>query len=96
MTESKDALAATLQRMEANERAFRLGLYGAALLESGFLAAFLLLADLKDRTQVLMLLNFAGLLSIVALAAVALATFISRHTLRVLRSVELLRAERQT
>jgi hypothetical protein len=93
MTESKDALAATLQRMEANERSFRLGLYGAALLESGFLAAFLLLADLKDRTQVLMLLNFAGLLSIVALAAVALATSISRHTLRVLRRVELLRVE---
>jgi hypothetical protein len=93
MTESNDALAATLKRMEANERAFRLGLYGATLLESGFLAAFLALADLKDRTQVLMLLNFAGLLSIVALAAVALATFISRHTLRVLRSVELLRVE---
>jgi hypothetical protein len=93
MTDSKDALAATLKRMEANERGFRLGLYGAALLEAGFLAAFLLLADLKDRTQVLMLLNFAGLLSIVALAAVALAAFISRHTLRVLRSVELLRAE---
>ena len=66
MTESQDALAATLKRMEANERGFRLGLYGAALLEAGFLAAFLLLADLKDRTQVLMLLNFAGLLSIVA------------------------------
>jgi hypothetical protein len=92
MNESQDALAGTLKRMEANERAFRLGLYGAALLEAGFLAAFLLLADLKDRTQVLML-NFAGLLSIVALAAVALATFISRHTLRVLRSVELLRVE---
>jgi hypothetical protein len=40
-----------------------------------------------------MLLNFAGLLSIVALAAVALATSISRHTLRVLRRVELLRVE---
>ena len=96
MTESKDALATSLRRMEANERSFRLGLYGAALLEAGFLAAFLLLADLQDRTQVLMLLNFAGLLSIVALAAVALATFMNRHTLRVLQSVELLRAERHT
>jgi hypothetical protein len=94
MTDSQDALRATLARMEANERSFRLGLYGAALLEAGFLAAFLLLADLKDRTQVLQLLTFAAMLSIAALAAVAMATFISRHTLRVLQSVELLRVER--
>jgi DNA-directed RNA polymerase specialized sigma24 family protein len=52
--------------------------------------------EMVEYLAALMLLNFAGLLSIVALAAVALATFISRHTLRVLRSVELLRIDRQT
>lgn len=88
-----DAVAGTLKRMESNERMYRAAFFGAVAVEALFLAAFLVLADLRDRTHLLLLLGFASLLSLGALGAVALSTFVNRHTLRVLRGVELLRAE---
>ena len=91
-----DTLADTMKRIDANERMFRLGLFAAVTLEAAALVAFLLLADLRDRTQLLLLLMFASMLSIAAMAAVAIAAFGNRQTLRVVRSVELLRAERGT
>lgn len=65
----------------------------AAVLEAVFLATFLWLADFSNRTHILLLMAFAGGLSLFALAAVALGTYVNRHTLRVLRAVELLRGE---
>lgn len=84
------SVAETLRRINANERHYRLALAGAIILEALFLGAFLLLADLRDRTHVLLLLSFAALLSVGALAVAAFAAAVNRHTLRVLQGVELL------
>ena len=51
-------------------------------------------ADFTNRTHVLLLVMFAGALSVLVLAAVALGAFVNRQTLRVLMAVETLRAER--
>jgi hypothetical protein len=85
-----DPVAETMKRIQANERVYRAALAGAVALEGMFLAAFLMLADLNDRTHVLLLLTFAALLSVGALAVGAFTAAVNRHTLRVLRSVELL------
>jgi hypothetical protein len=88
-----DAVAETLRRIEITERRSRAAFVGAFALEGAFLAAFLLLADLRDRTHVLLLLTAAAMLTLGALWGVALVGVVNRHTLRVLRAVELLRAE---
>ena len=95
MADTNHMLAATMKRIDANERTFKLGLFAAAAIEAVTLAAFLLLTDFRDRTQVLLLLTFASMLSIAAMAGVAIAAFGNRQALRVLQSVELLRAERE-
>jgi hypothetical protein len=86
-------VAETLRRIEITERRSRAAFVGAFALEGAFLAAFLLLADLRDRTHVLLLLTAAAMLTLGALWGVALVGVVNRHTLRVLRAVELLRAE---
>ena len=88
---SADPVAETLRRIDINERNYRAALIGAVVLEGGFLAAFLMLADLRDRTHVLLLLTLAALLSVGALAVAAFVAAVNRHTLRVLSGVELLR-----
>lgn len=88
---SVEAVAETLRRIETTERRSRAAFVGAFVLEGAFLAAFLLLADLRDRTHVLLLLTAASLLTLGALWGVALVGVVNRHTLRVLRAVELLR-----
>jgi hypothetical protein len=85
------AVADTLRRIETTERRARAAFVGAFVLEGTFLAAFLLLADLGNRTHVLLLLMAAALLTLGALWGVALVGVVNRHTLRVLRAVELLR-----
>ena len=87
---SSDPVAETLKRIDANERKYHAGLIGAVAIEALCLGSFLLLADFKDRTHVLLLLTLAGLLSVGALAVVAFTAAVNRHTLRVLRGVELL------
>ena len=87
---ANDPVAETLRRIDANERNYRAAVAGAVILEGVFLAAFLLLADLHDRTHVLILLTFTAVLSVGALAVAAFVTAVNRHTLRVLRGVELL------
>jgi hypothetical protein len=85
------AVAETLRRIETSERRSRAAFVGAFVLEGAFLAAFLLLADLGDRTHALLLLTAASLLTLGALWGVALVGVVNRHTLRVLRAVEMLR-----
>ena len=88
---SAEAVADTLRRIETTERRARAAFLGAFVVEGVFLAGFLLLADLGDRTHVLLLLMAAALLTLGALWGVALVGVVNRHTLRVLRAVELLR-----
>jgi hypothetical protein len=91
-----DAVGAALKHVERNERNHRLALVAGAVLEVALLGAFLLAADFSNRTHLLLLLLFAGSLSLLVLAAMALGTFVNRHTLRVLTAVEMLRGELAT
>lgn len=88
-----NAVETTLKHVERNERNHRLALLSGAVLEAAFLGTFLLVADFSNRTHLLLLMVFAASLSLLVLAAMALGTFVNRHTLRVLTAVEMLRDE---
>ncbi|HKY04646.1 MAG TPA: hypothetical protein VJQ56_07150 [Blastocatellia bacterium] len=81
---------AALNRIDRSERHYRLAFFGAAVIETFFLVGFLLLADLKDRTQLLIFLATIAVYTILALGLVALGAFINRNTLRVLKAIEML------
>lgn len=88
MQSTQGAVAETLRRIETTERRSRAAFVGAFIMEAVFLAAFLWLADMGDRTHVLILLTAASMLTLGALWGVALVGVVNRHTLRVLRAVE--------
>ena len=81
---------AALDRIQRSERHYRVAFFGAVAVESFFLLGFLLLADLSDRTQLLLLLSTVAVYSIVALGLLALGAYVNRSTLRVLKAVEML------
>jgi hypothetical protein len=86
-----DARRRALARIERHERNYRLAFFGAVLLEALFLAAFLLLADFRDRAHLLLLISTVAVYTIVALGLLALGAHVNRNTLRVLKAVEALR-----
>lgn len=88
-----NAVDAALKHVERNERNHRIALLAGTVLEALFLGAFLLVADLSNRTHLLLLMVFAASLSLLVLAGMALGAFVNRHTLRVLSAVEMLRGE---
>jgi hypothetical protein len=79
-----------LARIERGERNFKLAFFAAVVFEGLFLAAFLLAADLSNRTHLLLLIATVGGYTIVVLGLVALGAHVSRGLARVLRAVELL------
>jgi hypothetical protein len=79
-----------LARIERTERNSRLAFFGAALVEVAFLIGFFLLADLSNRTHVLILLATVAVYTILALGLVVLGAHMSRNTLRILHAIELL------
>jgi len=72
------------------ENRHRTAIIVAVILEAVFLAAFLLLADMRNRTHLLLLLSTIAIYSIVGAGLLALAAFVNRATLRVLKALELL------
>jgi hypothetical protein len=81
----------TLNRIDRSERNYKLAFFGAALVELFFLVAFLLLADLSNRTHLLLLLSTVATYTIVVLGLVALGAWDRRNTLLVLKGIETLR-----
>lgn len=81
---------AALQSIEQSERLYRAAFYGAAVVEALFLAGFLLLADLSNRTHVLLLLATVATYTLLLLGLLALGAHVNRSTLRVVKAVELL------
>ena len=79
-----------LARVERGERNFKLAFFAAVVFEGLFLAAFLLAADLSNRTHLLLLIATVGGYTIVVLGLVALGAHVSRGLARVLRAVEML------
>ena len=82
--------AAALARIDRSERNFKLAFYGAGIVETVFVASFLLLADLSNRLHLLLLISTVSCYSIVVLGLFALGAHINRGVARVLKAVELL------
>lgn len=78
-------------RIARAERRYRVAFFGAVAIEALFLAGFLLLADLSDRTHVLLLVATVAVYTILALGLLALGSHVTRSTLRVLKAIELLK-----
>src|SRR4051812_45146481 len=82
-----------LDRIERSERNSKVAFFGAGLVELAFLVGFFLLADLSNRTHVLLLLATVAVYTILALGLVVLGMHMSRNTLRILHAIELLEPE---
>lgn len=80
-----------LARINRSERNFKLAFLAAAVLESAFVVCFLLLADLSNRTHLLLLIATVSSYSIIVLGLVALGAHINRSVLRVITAVETLK-----
>jgi hypothetical protein len=81
--------AAALARIDRSERNFKLAFFAAAIVESAFIVAFFLLADLSNRMHVLLLISTVSSYSIVVLGLVALGAHINRGIARLLKALEL-------
>jgi hypothetical protein len=83
--------ASALDRIERAESRYRVAFFGAVAIEALFLVGFLLLANLSDRTHVLLLIATIAVYTILALGLLALGSHVTRSTLRVLKAIELLK-----
>ena len=70
--------ASVLDRMERQDRLFRLAFFGAVAVEALLLGLALWLINLQDRTQVLILVTSVLGYTIVALGLAALGAHVSR------------------
>ena len=78
-----------LAQIHRSERNFKLAFLGAAVVEASFIAAFLLTADLSNRTHLLLLIATVSSYSIVVLGLAALGAHLNRGVLRILKAVEM-------
>ena len=79
-----------LDRIDRSQRNYRLAFAAAAILETLFVVGFLLLADLHNRTHLLLLIATMATYMILVAALFALGAHVSRNTQTVLKAVELL------
>jgi hypothetical protein len=87
--ERLDAVRAeVLARVDRAERNYKLAFFGAVALEGLFLAAFLFVADLANKTHVLLLMATVMSYTIIVLGLVALGAHVNRTTLRVLQAID--------
>ena len=78
-TRSPDSIrASVLDQMERHDRLVRVAILGAAAIEALLLGLVLWLADLKDRTHLLILVTSILGYTIVALGLLALGAHVSR------------------
>ena len=82
--------AAALMRIDRSERTFKMAFFAAAVVEFSFLVAFVLLADLKDRLHLLLLISTVSCYTIIVVGLFALGAHVNRGIARVLKAVELL------
>ncbi len=78
-----------LERIDRAERRYKLAFAAAVGIEALMLPAYLVLADLSNRTHVLLLIATVATYTILALGLVALGAHVNRNTLRILRAVQL-------
>ena len=80
----------TLIQIERAERHYKLAFLAAALLELAFFAAFLLLADLSNRSHLLLFVASVTIYAVLAVGLIALGIHVSRSTLRVIKAIEVI------
>lgn len=83
--------AAALARIDRSERNFKLAIYAAFFVESLFIVSFFLLADLSNRTHLLLLISTVSCYSIVVIGLVTLGAYVNRGIARLLKAIELRR-----
>ena len=92
MTDLDRIRAAALARIERRERGYKLAVAGAVAAEAVLLLAFLLLADLHDRTHLLLLVSAILVYTTLALGMAALGAHVSRAAERIVAAIELIGA----
>ena len=88
MTRLDEIRTDVLARIDRAERNYKLAFLGAAALEALFMLTFLFLADLHNRTHVLLLIGTVMTYSILVLGLVALGAHVNRAVLRVLQAID--------
>ena len=78
-----------LDRIDRAERGYKLAFLAAVGLESAVLLLYLVLADFRDRTHMLLLVAMVGTYSITGIGLVALGAHVNRNTLRILRAIQI-------
>jgi|SoiMethySBSTD1v2_1073268.scaffolds.fasta_scaffold1295966_2 hypothetical protein len=81
--------AEALDRIDQTERRYKQAFFAAVAVEALVLPLYLALADLTNRTHVLLLIATVAIYTIVGLGLVALGAHVNRNTLRILRAVQL-------
>lgn len=79
-----------LARIERGERNFKLAFLAAVVFEALFLTVFVAVADLSDRTHLLLLIATVGGYTVVVLGLLTLGAHVSRVGSRLLKAIELL------
>jgi hypothetical protein len=77
-----------LGRIERSERNYKLAFLVAAMFEAAFFVAFLLLADLKNRTHVLLLISTVAIYSIVGIGLIGLGAYLTKQIRLVLQAID--------
>ena len=90
-----NSTADVLDRIDRTEQRYKLAFFAAVAIEALMLPAYLALADLGNRTHLLLLIATVATYTILGLGLVALGAHVNRNTLRILRAVQLA-AERST
>ena len=91
MADNMDRVRAeALARIEQGEKRFKQGFIAAAVVELLFLVAFVLLADLKNRTHFLLLISTIATYTIVGAGLFALGGHVTRVGERILKGLETL------
>jgi hypothetical protein len=81
--------AEALDRIDRAERRYKQAFFAAVAIEAMALPVYLTLADLSNRTHVLLLIATVATYTIIGLGLVALGAHVNRNTLRILRAVQL-------
>jgi hypothetical protein len=94
-THAPNQTANALDRIDRAERRYKQAFLAAVAVEGALLPVYLLLADLTNRTHVLLLLASVATYTIIAIGLVALGAHVNRNTLRILHAVELVSGRRE-
>lgn len=92
-TTDDDLARSVLENIERSRTHYFGTFVGAALLEAAGLVAYILLADLRDRTHLLILIAAVLTYGTIAIGLVTLGAYTRWWALRIVRAIDLSRAD---